>query len=288
MSTQTYTIKQIEDVVAEQGYKYCSLTDQDNNVIVPYNNATQKKITALKKIEEMKKRFKALPDGVYYVNCKNGFNPKIKGDTYCILKGNVTMQERQPQSILTPHSGDPNKVLSYQEALILAQKAMEWEQKYIGLKSQFDMLQGQYKKLDEEYQDLCTEEPGEMGESGKNFFQWADNTVPTLLPILDRYMALNERKQQLAEFRAVNRIDRTGAPMQPTRNGQNKGKPFPQPGTDEFEDYLNKLSEADEKTFEQQMMYMYKHHPEAYQIAYEELVEQEEEQEQEENKEGQE
>jgi hypothetical protein len=283
MAEQTYTLKQIEDTIREQGFKYVCLKNQTGVTIVPFNRPVDKKVSALKKMEEIKKRFKALPDGIYFVIAKNSLHTSIEGDSFPVAKGNVSLSERPQMQQQPVYTGDPNKVVTYQEALAMAKEGQDWQRKYETQLALYNQLQGQYNELKEqleESEDLEEENP--VGS-------WAKDILPSLLPVLDRHMTMQERKLKMKEAATFADLAERGiipGGKQARQNGN--GRQIPKPGTPQFDQYLDQVSELADDKFEKEMLYLYNHHPEAYEIAYNELVEQEGEEEEEQEEEQQE
>ncbi len=278
---EKFSLADIKRIIEEQKYKFVSLLDREGETVVPYNRPQDKKETALKRFAVIQQRYKALPEGLYQVACRTAFSARIKPDTYALIKGNPRLSDPAPASAPAPVVNlDPNKVLTYTEALALQKDAMEWKAKHDSVKMQYDALKAEYDSLPEENETL-EEKPG------SNLFEWLDKTSPTFLPILDRYMGLQERKQNLNEFRAINRLDRGGNPRTSARNRPSKnGRVIPELGTEEWEAYLDKLAEAEDQIFQNEMLYLNSHYPDRYAVAYGELVEGEEEEEEEEGEEA--
>lgn len=267
--SKNQSIDAVAKIVREQGYRYCCLLSSTYQTIVPFNRPGKEKIEA--KITEIKKRMQALPDGLYYVMCKNSFTPSVQGDNYPVIKGNVQVSEGTPQAqpgitVQAPAPvimGDPSKVMSYTEALLLTQENAT-------LKAEVQFLKAENVRLNAELAAKTTA----LSEAGDKpmWQEWADNTLPSILPIIDRYFDLEERKLQVKE-------------KELGRNGNGSAKPqanrplqVPKPGTPEFEEFLNWMEGLQEQQFNNVMMYLYKTHPDVYEICYDEFYEEEENQ----------
>src|SRR5437868_5233714 len=196
MAEKKHTIDAVSKIVREQKYKYCSLTNAQGQPICPFNRPEKGKTpNPTKKLEEIKLRLTALPDGLYYVVCKNTFNTSIRGESFPVVKGNVNMSEspsvQSEITVLPPnpfHSSDPSKVLSYAEALLLERENATLKAEVINLRSELQRLTGELQATKSQLSE-SPEVPG--------WQEWADNTLPTILPILDRYFALEDKKLNL-------------------------------------------------------------------------------------------
>ena len=266
---KAYTLDQIQKNIKDQSYKYVCLVTDNGKVIVPYNKASDTK-GALGKFAEIRKRFNVLEDGVYYVECKNSFNLKITPDSYPVLKGNATLEESRPAAPAREAAPlSDGKVMSYQEALKLTQENARLTSELTAAKKELSELEKDYDELEADYNEL--EKKPTMGEQAPGAVQnWVQTTIPQLIPITDRFFELQERKLALEEKKIQMGIIEPKKGLKPS-NGNGNGRSIPQPGTQEFEQYMDQLEKLSDEHFVKECEYLAKHHPKVYETVYAEF-----------------
>jgi len=281
MSKQT--IDAVEKTIREQGYKYCCLVNAQHQPVVPFNRPSSDKNAALKKIAEIRKRLNALPDGMYYVMCKNSFTAgHPPGDMFPIAKGNVTEQPAHSLSQPNIHlhhpsaNGDGNKVMTYQEALLITTENAT-------LKAEVAFLKGENVRLSAELSVM----EGQLSEEPEtaDWQKWADNTLPSILPIVDRYFALEEKKLDLKKSELSLKQNGRQHKKIPAQQQEQEHMDIPEPNTEEFEKFLDWVEGLEDKQYMSVMLYLNKFRPEIYEIVYNEFETEEEEEEEEEQQE---
>lgn len=267
---KTYTLAQVKKNIKDQGYSYCCLVNDSGKVIVPYNKASDTK-GALGKFAEIEKRFNVLEDGVYYIECKNSFNKKITPDSYPVCKGAATLDEaRVPASpSVQPVLTDNGKVMSYQDALKLTSENASLKAELTAVRKELSELEKDYSELEADFEE---DDKGVLAETVPPVQNWLQTTMPTLIPLADKLFETWNRKLDLEEKRMSNGGGRKPAPAQ-TGNG----KQVAQPGTPEFEIYLDQLEALDDTAFRTECEYLAKFHPGVYVHVYEAFKEEEEE-----------
>lgn len=259
------SIDAVLNTVKDQGYRYCSLLNSAHQTVVTFNRPSDKK-GVQNKIEEIRKRLTALPDGTYYVKCQNSFASNVQGDLYPIIKGEPGMGEAPQSPAFNIHMppqqrnvADPTKVMSYTEALVLSTDNAT-------MKAKISMLEAEIVRLQAE----LTSSKTQLSENeAPNWQTWADNTLPTLMPIVDRWMGIKETELKLKanEQRKVN------------GNGQHQSKKIPQqqqiqipdPSTPEFEQFLDWMEKLPDEQYHSVMLYLNEQRPDIYEICYNEF-----------------
>ena len=84
---KVYTIDEFKQIQNNQNYKYIGLFNQQGQPLVPFNSNKQTPGQRLREIET-RLMSEALPDGYYFIKCKNTVYTKTPSDDYAILKGN--------------------------------------------------------------------------------------------------------------------------------------------------------------------------------------------------------
>lgn len=261
MAIDKTNIDAVTKTILDQGYKYCCLQNSSSQTLLPYNRISSDKNGAAKKLAEIKKRLTALPDGQYFINCKNSFSFQSPGDLFPIIKGTGTPMNEQIQPMLNlhipPNKGDGNKVMTYQEALILTQENATMKAECAFLRTENIRLQAELAA----HKTQLSEAPEQPV-----WQEWVDNTLPSLMPVVDRFMGMEERKLALKENEQRYKYSQQKAAQQQPRQMQ-----IPQAGTEEFEQWLNWIESLDDKQYESVMLYLHKMKPDIYEIVYNEF-----------------
>jgi len=201
-----YTLNQIEEIIREQKYKYCNLTDITGETISPYNSINT---PIAKKLADIKLKMKRQPDGVYCITCKTVYGTNAKGDKFYLGKGKQpkTLSEepvtiKEPVTPIGKGKKDSEHLLSLENFTENIQELAELRGKVMG-------LEAENKRLREENADLLAEldEEPEEGVSEIGGLQGFGNVMKEVVlsaePILDRYFNIEERKLRLAETKLL-------------------------------------------------------------------------------------
>lgn len=210
----------IEKIARDFQYKYIELQSSDGRKLAHYNN-TPARLGA--KIKDINSLLSKQPDGLYYLNYK--ISPKGDIFQFAYNKGNINMSENSTPIII--NSPVPN-----QNNLEKFQTLQEWkrqEQEISELKNKIALMEMEknYNGVEEEQ-----EEP-------KNpILGFAENILPTFMPILDKYLSLREREVQVNEQKAKNLMYKKDFKL--------AGRPIPaltDPNFIKYETYFSKLSD---------------------------------------------
>lgn len=237
---------EIEQVLKTGQYKYLELIA--NGKKYGGYNRTPKELKT--KVESIKKFIETLPDGIYTLNFK--ISPSGDIFTYPYSKGNLSESITPIMYQQTPPAAIP---------LEKFQTLDEWkkqEQKISDLERELAIL----KITNELKQPLAEQEPE------KNIFLgFAENILPSFMPVLDKYFMIKERELAIKEKNGT-----TPKPQQQatkkvikTTPGQNNAfRPVPEIGAPAFINYINYFLNLDEDKAEQELVFLEQKNPSIY------------------------
>jgi hypothetical protein len=267
-----YKFPEIEEIIAEQKYKYCRLTDLAGEVLVPYNSIKK----PLKgKLEEIKTRIKRLPPGVYCIMCNVTYGTHAKADKYYlgIGKYDPTALNDAPVLIekketLRERNTSPDKLLSIEQALDNMRELAELKAENARLKAENENLKAEILQLEEDYEDG---EEDSLGETTNGLASMFKDLLPVVEPLADRYFKLEEQKLnfQQAKFLSQNGYElpnfkkKNGATQQ-VNGAPKKEKQLPEAGTPEFENFIAELCNLSDSDFENAMKQLEENTPQEY------------------------
>lgn len=201
---KSYTINQIRDIQKKQKYLYIGMQDEEGNTIVPFSTNKTTPATRLNTIET-RLASPGLPDGEYYVVCKNSVLKTVPPDKYLIIKGKPTkqLQENAPAAAATSipikeDPADPKAVnfLSYEAALelrVLNEKLLienlQLEKEVAELKSYIEELEG-------EQDESILSESNDLLSQGKTFL---NSLMEFGAPLIDQYFDQKNKDRDLRE-----------------------------------------------------------------------------------------
>lgn len=206
----------IERIVKDNQYKYIELMNNEGKPLAHFNN---RPVLLNEKIKNIKDLLSKKPDGLYYINFK--LSPKGDVWQYVYNKGNVNLNEQPaPIFINTPAANNIEKFQTLDEWKRQEKLISELQQKIALLE-----MQQNFNGVEEEEE----EEPSML----KGF---AENILPTFMPIVDKYLSLKEREIDMNEKRATRPMIRKVPKFRPVPdlNDQNFGA---------YEVYFSKLSD---------------------------------------------
>lgn len=251
MEKQIYKFPEIEQIIDEQKYKYCSLENYSGETLIPWNSI---KAPLKKRIEEIRTRIKRLPAGIYAVNCKTVYGTHAKGDRYYFTIGKVRAEDLQESKspIVT------ERVIEKSSDKLSVEKALENFETIAELKSENARLRAKVEQLEREIEELETEleDPENLQDSEPNGLEkMFKELIPVIDPIATKYFELEEKKLNFnqAKFLSENGYEipgmkkRNGSPRQSPQ--VNKTREIPQPGAEGWNEYIDYLLELDEQTF---------------------------------------
>lgn len=212
----------LERIAKDFQYKYIELQSADGRKLSHYNN-TPARLGA--KIKDINNLLNKQPDGLYYINYK--ISPKGDIFQFAYNKGNVNMSEITPAPVIIntaipAQNNNLEKFQTLQEWKRQEQEISELKNK-IALMEMERNLSGSDDQEDEPINPI------------KGF---AENILPTFMPILDKYLSLKEREIQITEQKA----------KKPMFRYVKKFRPVPKLTDQNFaayEAYFNNLSEQD-------------------------------------------
>ena len=262
----------------DTGYQHISLSNGEGKKIISFN--PQKK-DFQKKIDEIKKRFAVLPDGLYQLLLNWNYGGAGSPDTFLIKKGNQPIESIQPAIITKPQVlKESNNVLSYDQALenistIANLQAINREltNENIRLNKELDSLESELK----EYENKPLSEGSGMDSQVGS---WLKEIAPMLTPIADRYfdtenrrLSIQERDQYFKFGKQKPRVkQRSQAPPPP------QAKNYPDPNDpDQLNKFFDELESLDENEFLQAMQIIKNENPALYEITEREFTNEENE-----------
>jgi len=189
-----YTIEEISELMAEQGYKYCSLVDYAGTPVIPYNSH---KMTSATRLKEIEKRLgsKALKDGYYYVKCKNAIQTKVSDD-YMIYKGEKPLSDDTPVPAPAPiliqeKINFQPEVLTYEGALKLQVELERLKLENAALKKELEQLQLEIKEYESDK--MLSEDENKTPQLLENAKSFLSEIVQFAAPLLDKHFELKEK-----------------------------------------------------------------------------------------------
>ena len=203
-----YTLKDLDKIAKEQGYKFASLVDSRGDILVPFNHNTE---ALIKRFTEIKKRLNApaLADGYYIVKFKNKQAKKASTDNYMVAKGN-------PADLLVPDEGqflsapegakETPDVLSYSQAIENNREIVELQAEVNRLGAELDRANETIEELEQEAEQVELSEenkPGSMEASAKTYIS---SLADMLQPVANTYFELEDRKLKLQEAKFVQQV----------------------------------------------------------------------------------
>jgi hypothetical protein len=208
----------IEKIARDFQYKYIELQSNDGRKLAHYNN-TPARLGA--KIKDINSLLSKQPDGLYYLNYK--ISPKGDIFQFAYNKGNINMSENSTPIIISPPVQNINNLEKFQTL-------QEWkrqEQEISELKNKIALMEMEknFNGVEEEQ-----EEP-------KNaILGFAENILPTFMPILDKYLSLREREVQVNEQKVQKPMYKKVVKFRPIPN-------LTDPNFSAYEAYFSKLSD---------------------------------------------
>jgi hypothetical protein len=186
-----YTIDQFKTIQNNQNYKYIGLFNQQGQALIPFNSNKQTPGQRLREIET-RLMSEALPDGYYFIKCKNTVYTKTPSDDYAIKKGDQLSEsvEVAPVQIIEKPAFQP-EVLSYSGALKLQVDLERLKMENANLKREIDDL-----KIEIEENKLLSEEE-ETPSLMQNAKSWLEDIMQIGAPLLDKHFQLKERQLEL-------------------------------------------------------------------------------------------
>ena len=217
----------IEKIAKDFQYKYIELQSSDGRKLAHYNN-TPARLGA--KIKDINSLISKQPDGLYYLNYK--ISPKGDIFQFAYNKGNINMSENSTPIIITPPVQNINNLEKFQTL-------QEWkrqEQEISELKNKIALMEMErnFNGVEEEQE-----------EPKNSILGFAENILPTFMPIIDKYLSLREREVKVNEQKVQKPMYKKVVKFRPIPN-------ITDPNFSAYEAYFSKLSDqaaSDEMTF---------------------------------------
>jgi hypothetical protein len=188
---KTFSISDLRNIQASQGYKYIGLFDQSGRIIINFNSNVN---TSANRLNEIEKRLisDGLPDGYYIVKCKNTTSKTVATDDYTFYKGSA---EPTTQPAVLPIQNLPPvtaEVLTYESALKMQVELERLKLQNAALEKELEQVK---RERDEalETQLLSEEEANtpSLLESGKAFLS---DLMGIGAPLLDKHFELKDKQ----------------------------------------------------------------------------------------------
>jgi hypothetical protein len=211
------SLSQIGKRLREISPKFLRVTSLDGRVILPFNPIGKNPLTRLTDAE---KKLPSLPDGVYIFQAQDSLSPGAF--SHRLLFGKGKYDETQELTISEPPAkSQALPMLSVENALKNVQDSAKATAENEYLKKENEELKRKNEELSEklkalEYLQTEEEEDGmEEEPEGPELTKWLNNTLPTLLPLADRYFDLEEKKLELQKSRLISSPPKKRAGLPP-------------------------------------------------------------------------
>ena len=207
---KTYSIIQLKKLAKEQGYKLAALEDNTGKRVQSFNKLTTKVDTQLNTISSRLKS-EIYADGIYYVLLSRTINNCQEPDRYEIVKGVLT-----PEKIPVPVSETivhtkAQEVLTWESALKMQQEIADLKGQIQQLKFENNLLQSELDSIDEsELSEGGSSNPTELKSGTQTFLS---ETLPSFLPILDKYFEQEDKKLELKKMELSARTKQKVQPL---------------------------------------------------------------------------
>jgi DNA gyrase/topoisomerase IV subunit A len=208
----------IEKIARDFQYKYIELQSSDGRKLAHYNN-TPARLGA--KIKDINSLLSKQPDGLYYLNYK--ISPKGDIFQFAYNKGNINLSENSTPIIISPPVQNINNLEKFQTL-------QEWkrqEQEISELKNKIALMEMErnFNGVEEEQE-----------EPKNSILGFAENILPTFMPIIDKYLSLREREVKVNEQKVHKPMYKKVVKFRPIPN-------ITDPNFSAYEAYFSKLSD---------------------------------------------
>lgn len=208
----------IEKIAKDFQYKYIELQSSDGRKLAHYNN-TPARLGA--KIKDINSLISKQPDGLYYLNYK--ISPKGDIFQFAYNKGNINMSENSTPIIISPPVQNINNLEKFQTL-------QEWKRQ----EQEISELKNKIALMEMERNFNGTEE--EQEEPKNAILGFAENILPTFMPIIDKYLSLREREVKVNEQKVQKPMYKKVVKFRPIPN-------ITDPNFSAYEAYFSKLSD---------------------------------------------
>jgi hypothetical protein len=184
MTKNHKTVKEILAYIKQDKPGYIRLMDAEQNTLVPYNTKKGATVETLKQIEKILTAPAASlhPDGFYFLSIKS--TQTGKHTLHRIAKGNVKEEPAAPATIVV--SAPAPKENFSETGLSL-------------LQNQLEQLKLENELLKEQLESELEEEEEAVRISEERIDKWVDRAEKIVIPALDKFWELQERKLAIRE-----------------------------------------------------------------------------------------
>ena len=208
---KTYSIQQLKKLSKEQGYKLAALENNTGKRVQSFNKLTTKIDTQLNTIST-RLQSEIYPDGIYYVLLSRTINNCQEPDRYEIVKGVLTPEKIPVPINETIVHTKAQEVLTWESALQMQKEIAELKSEVQRLKFENNLLQSELDSIDEnELSEGGSNNATELKSGTQTFLS---ETLPSFLPILDKYFDQEDKKLELKKMELA---ARTKQKIQPLR-----------------------------------------------------------------------
>lgn len=197
---KTYSINQLKKLSKEQGYKLAALENQQGKRLQAFNKLTTKVDTQLNTIAT-RLSSEIYEDGIYCILLSRTINGMTDADRYNIIKGELKPNHIELKETPIIHA-KAEEVLTWASALSMQQQISNLTAEVKQLKFENNLLQSQLDALEEDDSDnLSQGTNSNLNEITKSpTLSFLSETIPSLLPIIDKYFEQEDKKLQLKEL----------------------------------------------------------------------------------------
>jgi len=293
MDKTIYKLPELEKIIKEQKYRFCSLLNLEGETVVPFNTIKgQHTITS--KLKEINTRVKRLPAGVYCMLCKDVYGSGIAGDKYYVGIGKYdpnslgeisTIQDKKTYYEKSPVKTSSEKLLSIEQAMDNLRELSDVKSENARLKAENERLKEENAELLEELEEEPEEEESSLSDGFTGIANTFKEMLPALEPLAEKFFSIKEKELSLkqAKFMAENGYEIPG--MKKAVNGARKVKEqvqeqpeeVPEIGGNGWAQYINVLCNMEEAQFNQHLEQLKQHAPETYEAVCKEVYTEEEE-----------
>lgn len=294
MDSKQKIYKKFSEIESQlNGSKHAKLQDIHHADIVPFN---QPKKPVKPKIAEIKRKLQTLPDGIYCVVAQDRFGKNVHQDRFYFGKGKYESGMSEPTQQFTPNPNPGNDhllsldsaVTNIKEAAELKAKCGVLEAECTRLKEEVSELKRKCSGLESEAQTLrdANEELSQGEEEAPDAFNGLAKLFEPFAPMLpglaDRYFDLKKQQNETTRAKLLleNGYELPGAVKKNnSAPGGKKKSGMPQPGTPEWEQYVEEVKALDDEQFAKHLQLIEEKFPSLYPYLYEDVMDEGEEEE---------
>lgn len=268
---------EVEAAIKAAGNKHVKLQDKAGKDIVPFNPA---KTTPTSKITQIKTKLASLPAGIYCIVGQDRFGKNVHQDFYYFGKGKFSNDlseapAHRNNNTPAPANNNSDHLLSLDSAVTNIREAADLKAENIYLKKRNEELEKRVKDLEAENETLeaaneALNDESELEEEKSPFgglSEFFKEISPMIPGITERYFGLQEKQIQFkqAELLVKNGYDLPGVKRSAGKSQQAKPTRMPEPGTAEWDDYIEEVMELSDEDFENHLELIRVKFPHLYQ-----------------------